>query len=211
MSGNRKQFNDVWIGANGSGKTTKLMRLAFLYAMANELKRVCFLLLDDNEEALWELSEIEREELLYFQGIKKMILESEEDFVYITDLFKPVINDITGLKEFRRFNGLFICDDLGSMLKRRPTEIIALFKRRRQPNIDFAWSFHGLRTDVPPAFYTYVNRIVLFRTSDSHEYTMEQLPENKRDEFLDVYRRVQRITETDPHYCEEIILNPLNI
>lgn len=206
----RKQFNDVWIGANGSGKTHQMLQAAFLYATSNEFKRVLFVLPDDGEESLWTLSEIEKEELIYFEGVKKIILDDEDDFEYITDTFKPFI-DTDGEKKFRRFNGLMLCDDLGTMLNRRPNEILKLFKRRRQPNIDFIWSFHGLRTDVPPSFYTYVNRLILFRTSDSHEYTMNQLPESKRDEFLDVYRRVQKITETDPHYCEELIINPLSI
>lgn len=206
----RKQFNDVWIGANGSGKTFLEKKVAFEYASENILKRVLFVLPDDGEESLWSLSEIEKEELIYFEGIKKLILEDENDFEYITDTFKPFIDE-TGEKRYRRFNGLMVCDDLGVMINRRPQEILKLFKRRRQPNIDFLWSFHGLKTDVPPSFYTYVNHIVLFRTSDAHEYTMQQLPEAKRSEFLEVYQRVQKITETEPHYCEEIILNPLTI
>lgn len=206
----RKQFNDVWIGANGSGKTHKMKELALLYSASNNLKRCLFVLPDDGEESLWKLSEIEKEELVSFEGIKKLILDDENDFEFITDTFKPFINQ-NGEKEYRRFNGLMLCDDLGTMINRRPKHILRLFKRRRQPNIDFIWSFHGLKTDVPPSFYTYVNRIVLFRTSDAHEYTMQQLPEHKRNEFLEIYKRVQHITETEPHYCEELILNPLSI
>lgn len=184
--------------------------MAIKYMESNPLKRVLFAIPDDAEEKLWNIQEIDKEEILYFEGAKKIIIDEEADFDYMAKLFLPEVSE-TGERIINRFNGLICCDDMGTNISRRPVNILKLFKRRRQPNIDFTWSFHGLKTDVPPAFWTYVNNLILFRTSDPHEYTMECLPENKRDEFLEMYRRVQKISETKPHYCEQLIINSLII
>ena len=206
----RKQFNNVYIGSNGTGKTTLLIKIAIAYLEANPSKRILIILKDDDEEKFWDIEEIEKEEVLNFEGVKKLIIESHKDFEYITAQFKSR-KDKYGNRLINKFNGLFICDDLGAAMNRRPDDILNMFKRRRQINIDFIWAFHGLRTDVPPAFYTYVNTLCLFRTSDNHTHTMAELPADKAPIFEAVYNRVQEKTETEPHYCEEIIINPLTI
>lgn len=217
MNEDRKQFNDVLIGGNGCGKTTLQFQIAMNYLeesyseyFKTYLKRILFLIPDDAEDKLANVTEIDLNQLESFVGIKKIILDSYRDFGFICDTYKP-IKDELGNRVTKKFNGLFCCDDLGTIMNRRPEEILKLFKRRRQPNIDFLWAFHGLRTEVPPAFYTYVNRIILFRTSDNHEPTLKALPEGKQELFMEVYRRVQKISEKEPHYCEEIEINPLNI
>jgi hypothetical protein len=206
----RKQFNHVFIGSNGTGKTTLMIQIAIDYLTNNPNKRILIIVKDDDEEKFWNIKEISKEEILSFKGVKKLLIENHKDFDYITDKFKSV-KDKAGNRFVNKFNGLMICDDLGAAMNRRPDDILNMFKRRRQINADFIWAFHGLRTDVPPSFYTYVNSIFLFRTSDNHDYTMEQLPHAKQEIFETIYNSVQETTETEPHHCEEIIINPLTI
>lgn len=206
----RKQFLILIIGGNGSGKTYLAIQIAIQYLKSYPNKRVLFILSDDGEKKLWEIEEIGLNELNTFQGVKKIIIDSAKDFEFIADNYKSY-RDEQGNRVQREFNGLMVCDDLGGAMNRRPTEIINFFKKRRQPNIDFLFIFHGLRTDVPPAFYSYINKIILFQTSDNHEDTMRHLPIDKRKYFEDKYLEVQQLAKTNPHAKVEIIINPLNI
>lgn len=207
----RRQLLTLIIAANGYGKTYLQVDLAIQYIEACPEKRVLFVLADDGEDKTAGLTEIGRSELLTFTGVKKYIIEDASDFEYLADLFKSYRDDKTGLRVQRKFNGMMCCDDLGGAMNRRPKEILNFFKKRRQPNIDFLFAFHGLKTDVPPSFYTYVTSIILGRTSDNHNYTKDLLAEDKQDEFEQAYRRVQKETLTNPYYKEEIIINPITI
>lgn len=196
----RSQFNHVFIGSNGTGKTTVEIQVAIDYLQNNPTKRVLFVIPDDGEEKLEDVPEITIKELRDFEGVAKFIPDSEKDF----DKFLELFSDKT-----YQFNGLFIGDDLGVILSRRPQQVLRLFKRRRQANIDFIWSFHGLRCEVPPQFYTYVNNIYLFGTSDNHEDTLKELPHGKRDAFEEMYFRVQDKAVGQFNYYEELIINPI--
>lgn len=207
----RKQFNHVIIGSNGSGKTYLAMKIAAAYAKSYPNKRILFILSDDGEKKLANIKEITKDQLLSFTGIKKIIIDNQKDFEFIANTFKSYFDESKGVRVQREFNGLMVCDDLGGVMNRRPEEILRFFKKRRQPNIDFLFIFHGLRADVPPSFYTYVNHIILFRTSDNHEQTKKELPIHIRDEFERVYQYVQKKTLTHPHFCQEIVVNPLTI
>jgi hypothetical protein len=198
----RKQFNDVWIGSNGTGKTSLMIEACIYYMQYNPRKRWLWVLPDDAEEKLYEVEEIEVQDLETFTGIKKIFIDNEKLFDKFVEVFSR--------KDFK-FHGCLACDDLGVIMRRRPEAILRLFRRRRQPNIEFIWSFHGLRTEVPPSFYTYVNSIILFRTSDNHRSTMDLLPDAKQEVFEEAYTRIQRITEINPHYHEEIVINPLDM
>jgi hypothetical protein len=196
----RSQFNHVIIGANGTGKTTFSFEVAIEYLNQDHRKRILFIVPDDSEEKLDNIEEISFNQIKNFSGVKKFVAENEKIF----DKFLEIFAD----REFK-FNGLIICDDLGVILSRRPNPVLRLLKRRRQSNIDFLWSFHGLRCEVPPSFYTYVNNIYLFSTSDNHEETLKELPHNKKDSFENMYFRVQKEAENKFNYFEELIINPI--
>lgn len=203
----RKQFNRVLIGGNGSGKTLLELEIMISYAEQNPWKRQLLLVPDDGEEKFDSIEEIEptAEALRNFRGIKKIVVEN-------TNVFDLILQTYTDRKApgFSKFNGLCICDDMGVMLKKRPDEVVKLFKRRRQTNIDFLWSFHGLHTDVPKIFWGYVSSLILLQTSDNHEDTLSKLPIDKQAEFLAMYQRVQQgAKDIAPWYCEEMILRSL--
>lgn len=194
----RKQFNDAVFGGNGSGKTTFMIKVAISYMKKYTKKRVLFIIPDDSESKLDVVPEISVEEIGTFQGIAKLIVEDDSVFEYILNYFGNKKN---------KFNGLMIIDDPGVFLKRRPERVLKLFRRRRQVNIDFLWGFHGLKTEMPPAFFAYLNRIYLLETSDNHKYTMDLLPDAKKTEFEQKYQKVQNLAAQGVKYhMEEIVI-----
>jgi hypothetical protein len=192
----RKQFNHIIIGGNGSGKTTFFIKIAIKYFELNPKKRILFLMPDDSEKKLEKIKEINFEQITKFSGISKMIVDNDKIFSKILDIFG------SGTP----FNGLIVCEDPGVYLGRRPENVLKLFKRRRQTNIDFLWSFHGFNTEMPRSFFTYVNSVFLFETSDNHEWTKKLLPIDKQDEFEEKYKKIQEISKTKKYQCLELII-----
>lgn len=194
----RKQFNHIVFGGNGSGKTTFLIKIAVNYIKANPKKRVLFLVPDDGEEKLDPVPEKFPDDLKNFKGIAKLIIDSDK-------IFKELLNVFSDKEH--KFNGLIICDDLGVIIGRRPENILKLFKRRRQANIDFLWSFHGFNTEMPRSFFTYVNKIFIFETSDNHEWTKKLLPVDKQEEFEKTYQLTRKDAVNDIKYkCRELLI-----
>lgn len=198
----RKQFNDVIFGGQGTGKTTFQVELIIEYAEKNPDKRVLLILPDDSEDKFDPIEEVAYRDVRRVKGIRKVIVDNMNIF---TDLYNWHVNDkhpqYTG-----RFRGLIIADDAGVLIKRRDENVLKFMRRRRQANADIITSFHGLRNEIPPSFFGYVNRMVIFNTTDSPEETIKLLPPNKQMEFIQVYERVQKIAQTNPYYKEEFIL-----
>ena len=198
----RKQFNHLVFGGNGSGKTTWLIEVAIAYAEANEAKRVLWVLPDDSESKLDAIPEIELDDLPYFIGMAKIIVQDDSFFKEFLAFFSDKDNN---------FDGLVICDDCGVFIARRSNNILSLFRRRRQLNVDFIWSFHGFNTEVPKSFITYVNSIFIMETSDNPDWTIKQLAEEKQIEFKEKYDKIQNFVKKGIKYkCEELILRDLN-
>ncbi len=214
----RKQFNAALFGANGTGKTTLEIEIMCDYAYANPLKRELIIVPDDGERKFDSIEEMEitEDNLRNFRGIKKVIAEDSKIFELLLKIYtqpitdsggKPVLKD--GKKQNEKFNGLVVCDDLGVILSRRPTEAIKLFKRRRQANMDMLWTFHVFETDIPKAFFGYLTSMVMFQTSGGYEDTVGKIDPLKRAEFVEIYNRVQREAEKNQYYREEMILRAL--
>lgn len=198
----RKQFNDIVFGGNGSGKTTFEIKAAVKYLKNDPRKRVLFIIPDDSEEKLDVVPEITLDDLKSFKGIAKLVAENDKIFALLLDFFSDRNN---------KFNGLVIPDDCGVFLKRRPENVLKLFKRRRQLNIDFLWSFHGFNTEIPRAFFAYVNRLYIFETSDSTKWTRELLPIDKQAEFDFKYNEVQSMAKQGKKYqFRELIIRNTN-
>lgn len=198
----RKQFNDIVFGGNGSGKTTFEIKVVLKYLENNPRKRVLFIIPDDSEEKLDVVPEITLDDLKTFKGVAKLVAENDKIFSQLLEFFSDKNN---------KFNGLVVADDCGVFLKRRPENVLKLFKRRRQLNIDFLWSFHGFNTEIPRAFFAYVNRLYIFETSDSTKWTRELLPIDKQAEFDFKYNEVQTLARKGVKYqFRELIIRNTN-
>jgi len=196
----RSQSCNLILGSEGTGKTTLEFQIAIATLDANPAKRVLFGVTDNSDKKIQMLPEITREELSSFNGVKKIIIEDEEIFHDFTKLFAS--------DEFQ-FDGLFIGDDLKEILTARPKEVITMMTKRRHANLDILFCFHSLHCDTPKGFFGHINKIYLFRTSDAHEDFVKKLPMHKRESFMKAYDRVQRKSEKQQNYFEEIIINPL--
>ncbi len=215
----RKQLCTVLFGGNGSGKTTEELSILLAYADANEEKRSLILVPDDGERKFDNISEIEPTEnaLREFRGIKKLIVDDIKIFDMILKVYtEPMkkangafVTNTRGEKVHEKFNGLMICDDMGVMLNRRPENVLKLFKRRRQANIDMLWTFHSLDTDIPKSFFSYVTDVILFQTSGNHQDTLKKIEESKKEEFERVYFEVQEEAKQNPYARKRIILRPI--
>lgn len=198
----RKQINELFFGTNGTGKTTNMISLAVSYAELNPKKNVLFLMPDDSEKKYDEVPIISEKELLTDFGIAKIICgmpESKSQKSIYTKIYE--MHNKADVK----FNGLLVNDDMGSLLNRRPNDVLTLLSRRRQLNIDMFWNFHGLTTDVPKSFWRYVTGITLHKTTDDYKDTLEKIG-NKKDEFLSAYNEVQEVSKQNPYFNKHISL-----
>lgn len=197
----RKQFNDIVIGTNGTGKTSYIIEIVIRLLEYFPDKRCLFVVPDDMEEKLMEIEEIEVDQLTTFTGIKKIVVTD-------VDFFDVLYTEY--VEKQKRFNGIIVWDDMGVILNRRQENLGKLFKRRRQINLDQIWSFHDLHADVPKQFFGFVNRIHLFRTTAEHESFAKNINAAKRKEFEQMYFRVQAKSEKEPQYMEEFLLNRIS-
>jgi hypothetical protein len=197
----RQQFNTVVFGTNGTGKTTFMLELACTYIEANPSKNVLFILPDDAERKYDPIPEIHPLRLSEISGMYKVYADKVKGKETIYDLMYK--NFVEGS---RKFNGLIINDDCGVLWNRRPEDVLTFMRRRRQSNADIISNFHGLTTDMPRAFFTYLTSLVLFKTGDNHTDTRDKLPYLKQDEFEEMYFRVENEAKTNRFYREELSL-----
>ena len=197
----RKQYNNILFGGQGSGKTILLLEMIIAYQESNPEKRQLLILPDDSEEKFDGVEEISINEVIKFEGIKKIIVNDLQIFDYLYKWFVDSKN--------RKFKGQIIMDDAGVLLDRRNENVLNFMRRRRQANADIITVFHGLRNELPPSFFAYTNKIVLFQTGDTPKEMMKLLPPIKQEAFLEVYDRVQREAEVNPYYKEEFILRDI--
>jgi hypothetical protein len=207
---NRKQFCHLLVGGNGSGKTYTAIEIAIEYMRNNPKKRVLFILCDDNDKKLRNVPRIGFKNLRTFKGVAKIIIDTEKDFDKIREAYRADFSE-DGTESCFPLNGLIVCDDLGSAMPRRPEKVAMFIKKRRQINADFLWLFHGWRNDVPPLFFTYINHIIIFQTSDTYDEFVKKIRKDKVQEFIQLYDYVQKEAKKDPHVRAELVVNPLEI
>lgn len=197
----RKQINALLVAGNGEGKTIWILEFILIYNEAHPEKRILIGLPDDSESKFLKIPEIELEDLPYFTGIKKIIINGDEFYREFQDYFSNKENN---------FDGLFINDDPGAFMGRRPTNILAMFSRRRQLNVDFIWTFHGWNTTIPRGFFTFITSIIMGKTSDNPEYTLKLLPEDKQQQFMKNYNEINELYEKGIKYqFRELVLKNL--
>ena len=195
MEQTRKQFNELFFGTNGTGKTTEMLKLAIQYfeQPQNENKNFLIAVPDLSESKYDCFPEITVNDLggdfgvglIQAQYIDKSNKKQKSIYTEIYERYAA---------KGRKFNGLMINDDMGIMFGRRPQDNINMCTRKRQMNLDLMWNFHGLTTDCPPAFFKSVSGITLFKTEDNYLDTMKKIAMNKRKQFEDAYFWVQAVT-----------------
>lgn len=191
----RKQFNELFFGTNGSGKTRAMLEIALEYfeQPVNEAKNFLCIMPDFSESKYDHLPEITVNDLGgYFGAAKIMAMPIGKSDKKSKSIYTEIYERYA-VKQ-RRFNGLIINDDMSVMFGRRPEDILTMCTRKRQMNIDLMWNFHGLTTDCPPSFFKSVSGITLHKTEDDYEDTMKKISSNKRKMFEESYFQVQAIT-----------------
>lgn len=206
----RKQFNGMLFGAQGSGKTIVLLEFILRYHRRFPWKRILIILPDDQEEKFDAVPEIFFEQVPTFTGIKKLIA-GKKTIKRLRDYYLPDPEEIE-VEERRnrpRFNGLIVYDDPGVYLGRFPEPQYELMGRRRQLNADMLSAFPGIRKKAPPGYYGYATHIYLSETTDSPDDLVNELPEDKREEFLAMYRSVQQEAKNNPYHMEELVIRKI--
>jgi len=210
----RKQFNAIWFGAQGSGKTRELIKLILEYTAVNPKKRALFIVPDDLEPKLDVVPEIEIYDIPTFTGIKKL-LAGKKTIEWMREYYLPDPSKLNRkqrdyLKENpRRFNGVVALDDPGTYIGSRPEDLYEMFSRRRQLNADFISTFPGLRKKAPPGYYGYATHLRLWETTDTPEELVKEIAADKRDEFLELYARVQAGAKSNPYFSDEMVIRPI--
>lgn len=204
----RQQFNTVLFGTNGTGKTTFMLEIAIEYIKNNPGKNVLFVLPDDSERKYDSIPLINSRDLYNISGIYKIYADEYKEETGKT-VYESIYNYFVKTGAKRKFNGLLVNDDCGVLWNRRPEDVLKLFRRRRQANMDVLSNFHGLTTDMPPKFLGFITSLILFKTGDSHIDTMNKLPALKQKEFEEMYFRVETETEKNPFYKEELIIRKI--
>lgn len=140
----------IFLGFNGTGKTTALANLVYSCTKAGQ--RVLIITPDDIEwSTVPEIDLSDINEIRKFKTVRKAIFK--EDFT------------LDQIKHFK--NGLLIFDDCRSYLRANTdSKIHDLLIRRRQRMVDVVAVGHGF-TEVPPKFFTFASEIVLFKTMDN--------------------------------------------
>ena len=154
----RKAFNIVVTGINGTGKTTIIKK--FVIAALKAGQRVLVVTPDPAEwTTLPEIHERFRERIEWYKGGRRMIYQ-KGDLKLINDYYR---------------NGLLVFDDCRVYLDAKTSdEIHTVLIRRRQFMLDLIFVAHGF-TEIPPKFFTFADHFIIFKTLDSIDVRKQQL------------------------------------
>ena len=195
MEAIRKQFNELYFGTNGTGKTQNMLTTALTYfdSPANANKNFLCIMPDFSESKYDDIPEIRVSDLGGYFGIGEIMAADIRKGDHKSKSIYTEIYERYAEKQ-RRFNGLIINDDMGGMFGRRPEDINRMTTRKRQMNLDLMWNFHGLTTDCPKNFFKSVSGITLHQTEDDYKDTVDKIAPNKRAMFIETYFQVQAVT-----------------
>jgi hypothetical protein len=184
----RMPMYPIILGTNGTGKTTFLKKL-----ILNEMKKNDnhILILTPDDAEFLEVPEVHAafpERIQRYSGARKMITtldEAEANLKIVREYFRK---------------GTLIFDDCRSYFKASTLSVLeTIMVRRRQMMIDVIAVGHG-PSKIPPAFFSYMTHIVLFKTNDPIKSRKDRLDDIARWEIIQA--RVNEKAITDPHYYE---------
>ncbi len=187
----RQAQSDIFVGINGTGKTTLLRNVL---SKVQEIGERILIVTPDPVE--WrEVPPIHHRlthHIATYTGIRRIVY-----FPGCMELIQ---------KHFR--NGSLVFDDARVYIHAQSTDFMTWIQiRRRQSGIDLFSVFHGL-TQVPPVYFTFSSNLFLFYTKDNIKRRNEYIDE---DDFLNIQearKRIQtEIRKGNKHYFERIILD----
>lgn len=175
----------VLIGVNGTGKSTTARKF-IKSELANGGRAIVINPDDDDWLDLPRIDIYKPNRLRDFNGVVKHVWNG--------------IEDLTQLQKFK--NGLIVFDDCRSYLDANTnTEIRRFFVRRRHRQIDILAVTHGF-TETPPAFFTFANNIILFKTNDNINRRKDVLKDF--DRVAEIKTNVDKQAMNNQHYFEII-------
>ncbi len=171
----------IVLGYNGTGKTTLVKKM-----IAGSLKngrRVLVVTPDDIEfSTIPPVHQRLTHHIKTYTGARRMVYEDRETL-------KAIINHFD--------DGLLIFDDCRAYFTAAlDKELHMLLIRRRQKMLDIVAVGHGF-TEVPPKFYTFASKIILFRTNDNIQRRKDVLKDFDKMEYYQ--QKINKAAEKSPH------------
>ena len=181
MSSERSTQMIIVLGYNGTGKTTFVKKM--IVSMLKNGRRVLVVTPDDIEfSTIPMVHQRLTHHLKTYTGARRMIYEDKGTLEAIIKYFD---------------NGLLIFDDCRAYFTAAlDKELHQLLIRRRQKMLDIVAVGHGF-TEVPPKFFTFASKIVLFRTNDNIARRKDVLKDF--DKMAYMQRKINQAAEKDPH------------
>ena len=172
------------IGTNGTGKTTAVKKL--ISATGN---RALIFTPHDNEWLDYPHNELLTPADFNFPGVCRHVFPTPETFENTVNFFN---------------NGFVVFEEARAYIQANTDTLMRRFLiGRRQKMTDIIFVCHGF-SEVPPAFFTFMSRLVLFRTVDDIKRRKGDL---LNFEVLDAaQKRVNKNASTNPYYHEVIKL-----
>ncbi len=154
----RKQIFSIFAGAQGSGKSFLVRKIADAYK-----KKVLFIDTGTDDDNFEDYEVINEPREIANTTLKRKLF-------YVNDpkFFEVMQTDFK--------NGLIIFDDGNFFMTNSKNEpLIKMMMIRRQLNIDIIFICHGL-TEIAPRFWPFANRLVLFETLDNLKRKAGNIP-----------------------------------
>jgi hypothetical protein len=163
----RKQVCTAFIGTNGTGKTSLILKYAEMYHKKTG-KTVIFIDSDGMEQKLDKYPYIEIKDIFKHKG-KMIRILSDSAKIFDELMEQAKINR-------GRLDCLLILDDARAYLSSRDEPLRRMLVRRRQLNCDIFLTFHGL-SEYPPSVFTFTTDFFIFDTKDSYQRLIKNVPD----------------------------------
>ncbi|MDR1406336.1 MAG: hypothetical protein LBI89_03945 [Prevotellaceae bacterium] len=172
------------IGTNGTGKSTAVRKI--ITAIGS---RSLVFTPHDNEWEDCPVNELVTASDFNFKGICRHIFPMPETLERTEKCF---------------FNGSLVFEELRDYVPAATNFLMRRFLiSRRQHMNDIIFVCHGF-SEIPPAFLTFISRLVLFRTTDSIDRRKREL--QQFDRLREAQTRINGRALTEPYYHEVIKL-----
>lgn len=132
-------------------------------------------------------------------------IRSPHRIIYEPGVIEKIADYTTGF-----FDGLIAFDDCRCYTKANIQESLRkLIIRRRHRSHDIIAAGHGF-TEIPPVFFTYANKYVIFYTQDSIERRKEEIGNSNFDAVKQAVEDVNSMYNKDPHFFKCIHAKKIN-